>query len=96
MGASKSKNKCKCKCKYSINHHIIYILEYYPQYQKEFNDICNGFGGYSDKFYDPIYLENFNSYNDPNFMNYLSSQGIDFPTLCQIIASTKPSHSKSK
>ena len=87
MGSFKS--KCKPKTKYSINHHIIFILDYYPQYQQEFNDIYNGGHGqdFSNNLNSPNYLEKFNSYNDESFRNHLSSIGLNFPTLCQMIIS---------
>jgi hypothetical protein len=87
MGAFKSKNKCKSKCSYSINHHIIYILDEYPQYQNEFKGIYNNFNSQNNSNCQS-YLSNCQFQNDQDFMSKL---GIDFPTLVQMIISASRS-----
>ena len=87
MGSCKSKQKCKSNRNCKINHHIIYILDYYPQYQNEFENIYNNMNSQNVSNCQS-YLSNCQFYNDQGFMNKL---GIDFPTLLQMINSTSGS-----
>ena len=71
MGSSKSKSKCKCKCKCtnSVNYHIIYIMDNYPDYQNEINAFLNNSSSF--KLRDHPEFQNFlnQAFTSPNFMN---------------------------